>query len=417
MASKEPILLDGRTGEGGGQIVRIACGLSAVISRPIRIDHVRGNRPGKRRGGLKAQHVAAILWLAEATGAEVDGLEVGSQSLEFRPLQPPTTLQGRKFEIVAESSASSTLLIFQAIFPFLLFAGNDTGEPIELEIHGGTNVTFSLSYEYFDQVLLPTLEDRFGITVERQLKRRSWATGPLEIGCIWLRLQPLPPGRALKVQEPRDRPNTTEDFKLKQIDVSMLVPYALQEPLEKALASDLGELFPDVDINFLLLEDSEHESRMYTLLVAHSHTGLRWGRDYLYDKARKNKTSEALSIEISRKVCHALLGEITIRGAVDEYLQDQLVIFQALADGRTSFPRGTKPIYAEGSSTDDISHIETSLEDLELDKKMRKDKTHEPFGDGSMHATTARWVASELLPTAQWFNKGAIVDGASVSFP
>ncbi|KAI1472480.1 EPT/RTPC-like protein [Daldinia caldariorum] len=415
MASKKPLLLDGRTGEGGGQLVRIACGLSAVTSQPIRIDHVRGNRPGKRGGGLKPQHVAAIRWLADITGAKVEGLEVGSSSLEFCPLQAPTTLQGRKFEIVAKSAASSTLLVFQAILPFLLFAGSDTEEPIELEIHGGTNVSFSLSYEYFDQVLLPTLKDRFGITIERQLKERAWAAGPLKKGSIWLRLQPLPPGRTLKVQESWERPITAEDFKLRQIDVSILVPYALQGLLQRAIVSDLGELFPNVDINFLLMEDSGHDSRIYTLLVAHSQTGLRWGRDYLYDKSRKNKTPEALSVEVSRKVCHDLHDEIEIRGVVDEYLQDQLVVFQALADGRTSFPRSAAPVDLEDRAPD-ISDLETSLEDLKLDKKMMKDKTHKPFGDGSMHTTTARWVASELLPTAQWFNKGAIVDGAAVSF-
>ncbi|KAI8966509.1 EPT/RTPC-like protein [Daldinia sp. FL1419] len=414
---KKPILLDGRTGEGGGQVIRIACSLSALLSQPIRINHVRGNRPGQRGGGLKAQHVAAIRWLAEATGAEVNGLEVGSQSLEFSPLQPPTSLRKRKFEIVAGSSASSTLLVFQAIFPFLLFAGNDTGEPIELEIHGGTNVSFSLSYEYFDQILLPTLKDHFGITIERQLKKRSWATGPLKSGCIWLRFQPLLPGETLKVQERWDRPITMEDFKIKQVDVRMLVPHALREPLEKALASHIDKLFPSVDIKFVLMEDSGHDARMYTLLVAHSHTGLRWGRDYLYDKSRKSKTPEVLGAEISRKVCNDLFDEIMVRGAVDEYLQDQLVVFQALADGRTSFPRGTKPGDIEISGTNDISHQEASLEDLTLDNKMRKDKTDEPFGYGSMHTTTARWVASELLPRAQWFNKGAVVDGVGLSFP
>ncbi|KAI1806911.1 EPT/RTPC-like protein [Daldinia bambusicola] len=415
MTPKKPLLLDGRTGEGGGQLVRIACGLSAVTSQPIRIDYVRGNRPGQRGGGLKSQHVAAIRWLADVTEAEVKGLEVGSSSLEFCPLKAPTNLQRRKFDIIAKSAASSTLLIFQAIFPFLLFAGNDTEEPIELNIHGGTNVSFSLSYEYFDQVLLPSLKDRFGIAVERQLKKRAWATGPAKRGSIWLRLQPLPPGRTLKVQEPWDRPITAEDFKLRQIDVSILVPYALREPLERAIASDLGELFPDVDINFLLAEDSEHDTRIYALLVAHSQTGLRWGRDYLYDKSRKNKTPEALSVEVSRKVCHDLFDEIEIRGVVDEHLQDQLVVFQALADGRTSFPRGATPADLE-DRTPDINDLETFLKDLKLDKQMRKDKTHEPFGDGSMHTTTARWVASELLPTVQWFNKGAIVDGAAVSF-
>lgn len=45
------IELDGRTGEGGGQLVRIAVALSAVMSQPIRIINVRGNRVGPRGGG------------------------------------------------------------------------------------------------------------------------------------------------------------------------------------------------------------------------------------------------------------------------------------------------------------------------------------------------------------------------------
>lgn len=43
--------LDGRTGEGGGQVVRIALALSAITGIPIRIHHVRGNRMGPKRGG------------------------------------------------------------------------------------------------------------------------------------------------------------------------------------------------------------------------------------------------------------------------------------------------------------------------------------------------------------------------------
>lgn len=43
--------LDGRTGEGGGQLVRIAIGLSALTGTPVHIHHVRGNRPGGKHGG------------------------------------------------------------------------------------------------------------------------------------------------------------------------------------------------------------------------------------------------------------------------------------------------------------------------------------------------------------------------------
>ncbi len=55
MATTTPhslIDLDGRIGEGGGQLVRIAVCLSALTGVPIRIHHVRGNRPGKRGGGM-----------------------------------------------------------------------------------------------------------------------------------------------------------------------------------------------------------------------------------------------------------------------------------------------------------------------------------------------------------------------------
>jgi RNA 3'-terminal phosphate cyclase (ATP) len=45
------IKLDGRTGEGGGQLVRVAVALAALTGTPLQIDHVRGNRPGGRGGG------------------------------------------------------------------------------------------------------------------------------------------------------------------------------------------------------------------------------------------------------------------------------------------------------------------------------------------------------------------------------
>lgn len=49
MKHRKPLLLiDGCTGEGGGQLVRLACALAAVTSSPIRITNVRGNR---NRGG------------------------------------------------------------------------------------------------------------------------------------------------------------------------------------------------------------------------------------------------------------------------------------------------------------------------------------------------------------------------------
>ncbi|RYP48715.1 hypothetical protein DL768_005435 [Monosporascus sp. mg162] len=435
MAPKDLLEIDGRAGEGGGQLVRIACALAAVTSQPIRIHHVRGNRPGGRRGpggGLKPQHVTALRWLAEATDAQVDGLEVGSQTLEFRPsVAPPTAFRGqsRSVTIAAGSAAASALLVFQAVFPFLLFAGTSEGEDeIELEIRGGTNVSFSPSYEYLDQVMLPTLEDRFGIAVERRLLGRYWSLGPTSssLGAIWFKFRPLKPGQTLKPKpRPTDGSHVTSgeeeegaSFEIRQIDASILVPHAVRAPLERALVRDLGARFPGAEVRFVVDGDSGHEARLYALVVARSAGGLRWGRDWLYDRSAKKKTPDKLAAEISRKVCDDLQAEVARRrGVVDEFLQDQLVIFQALSEGRSSFPRRRSSRPNEASADgDEIADLERSVGSLELEGAMRRDKAHEPFGDGSLHARTARWVASELLPAVRWFDGGSICDGAGVSF-
>lgn len=47
----KPIELDGRTGEGGGQLVRVAIGLAALTSQSVKITNIRGNRPSVKGGG------------------------------------------------------------------------------------------------------------------------------------------------------------------------------------------------------------------------------------------------------------------------------------------------------------------------------------------------------------------------------
>jgi RNA 3'-terminal phosphate cyclase (ATP) len=302
------------------------------------------------------------------------------------------------------------MLIFQAVFPFLLFAGNDKGEPVTLEISGGTNVSFSLSFEYLDQVLLPTLQDAFGIQVERKLLARGWSLGRQQRGKVEFKFKPLKPGETLRLKEKEgvvyggDGPlPVVED--IEGIDVSMIVPLEMRESMTEALVADLEQLFPDVDVDFKITEDSGAESRIYVLLVAKAGT-VRWGRDSLSSMPKKAKgkggvqTPSSLSATISRKISKELYEEVSNGGVVDEFLQDQLVIFQALAEGRTSFPRGE----AKDS-------LEQAVAKLAVDEKLRKEKADKPFGEGSTHTTTARWVTAELLPRVGWYNKGTLCEG------
>jgi len=81
----ESVHLEGTTLEGGGQLLRLALGLSAMTSTPIKITNIRGNRSGG--GGLKQQHLTAVNWLTSACSATVSGAEKKNRTLEFCPLK------------------------------------------------------------------------------------------------------------------------------------------------------------------------------------------------------------------------------------------------------------------------------------------------------------------------------------------
>lgn len=53
MAPHSPLLIDGNTGEGGGQLVRMAVALSAVTGRAIKIVNIRANRTRSRPVGKR----------------------------------------------------------------------------------------------------------------------------------------------------------------------------------------------------------------------------------------------------------------------------------------------------------------------------------------------------------------------------
>jgi RNA 3'-terminal phosphate cyclase (ATP) len=333
--------------------------------------------------GLKAQHVACIDYLAEATAAKVVDCEVGSSSVEFWPNLSPPHLFKRDIKIKSDS-AGSVLLVFQALLPFLVLASSSDNTPIYLTIQGGTNVSFSPSFEYVDQVLLPSLE-RFGILIERKLESRGWSQGSRQIGSIHFKINPLPSGCPLK------SPNwPAERGAITKIDVSMIVPVAMHDRLKNAFLSDLESVFPEADVNFLAVEDSGHNARMYALLVAHTSTGLRYGRDWLYDKSSKKKSPEKLSIEMANGIVEGLSRTVHKGGLVDEHLHDQLIVFQALAEG--------------------VSIIPGSLETLTSNGE-RGETAAEPFGDGTKHTTTARWVTSQVLPGLKWIDKGRKCEG------
>jgi len=122
------IEVDGSTGEGGGQLLRTAVALSAITGRRLRIVRIRARR---ERPGLAAQHLAAVRAVGTLCDARIDGLEPGSQEIDFDPGAPRAGTH--VFEI---GTAGSVTLVLQALMPVMLAAPART----TVRVVGGTDV-------------------------------------------------------------------------------------------------------------------------------------------------------------------------------------------------------------------------------------------------------------------------------------
>jgi RNA 3'-terminal phosphate cyclase (ATP) len=158
MGARPLIDLDGALGEGGGQILRTALGLSAITGAPFRIERVRH---GRAKAGLRPQHVAAARALADLCRADLEGASVGSDQILFAPREVATP-GNRTYDI---GTAGSAPLLFQTLCWPLALAGG----PSELTLRGGTHQGESPSFHYLALVWAPAMA-RMGFAFDLSLQ-------------------------------------------------------------------------------------------------------------------------------------------------------------------------------------------------------------------------------------------------------
>jgi len=152
------IEIDGSEGEGGGQILRSSLSLAICTQQPFRIVNIRANREPP---GLRRQHLAAVNAAARICNAEVDGAQLASRAITFRPRR--LEAGDYSFDI---GTAGSCTLVFQTVLPALLTA---TGES-RVRIMGGTHNNGSPPFDFLARSFLRLLV-RMGADVELTLER------------------------------------------------------------------------------------------------------------------------------------------------------------------------------------------------------------------------------------------------------
>ncbi|SDI47256.1 RNA 3'-terminal phosphate cyclase (ATP) [Pseudomonas delhiensis] len=171
--NKNMIELDGA--EGGGQILRSALSLAMITGKTLRIVNIRGRRS---RPGLLRQHLTAVRAAAKICGATVEGAELGSLNLTFRP----GAIRGGDYHF-SIGSAGSAVLVLQAVLPALLYADG----PSSLSISGGTHNPLAPPADFIEHSWLPLLR-RMGAKVDFELLRHGFM--PAGGGELAMRVEP-----------------------------------------------------------------------------------------------------------------------------------------------------------------------------------------------------------------------------------
>ena len=242
----EPLKIDGSTGEGGGQIVRLALFLSLIKGIPIEIFNIRR---GRRKPGLKRQHLHVIKALEAITRSRCQGARLGSQAIRFFP----GPIQGGQAR-VEFGTAGSIPLFLQTLLPVALFVS----DPVELTIEGGTDVPMGPTMEFIRHLYLPFLRP-LAHRLEIKVIRRGFY--PVGGGEVLLVCHPIMARDSLSWEELLDRlaslgplkPGLTETPTAGGVSVASSslkerkVAHRQAQKASRILASSMG-LEPSLDI-------------------------------------------------------------------------------------------------------------------------------------------------------------------------
>ncbi len=349
------IEIDGALLEGGGQVVRNAFGLAALLGKAIHVVRIRANRQGGR--GLKAQHLAGVQLVKNITGGVMRGDSLGSSEVWFEPTagvpreekEAHEGEQEEHFEADTKTAGSVALLIQIALPVLALRRGTSV-----TRLRGGTDATLAPLIGYMQHLLLPMLRERVGMDVDIDVVRRGF----------------MPKGGGEVTMTSRGR-GRVEPFEWlvrgEVVRVHAEVVGASEEQAAEVRTVLTSRLKREV-----------HATRVEargggTLLVwAETEHGFRLGASGVLGKNQAWR-------ELAARCATELSAELRHGGCVDQWMQDQVVVWMAVAQGTSSVRVGTAELTLHTRTA--MHWAETMVDGVKFD-----------LTDGVMRCTGGRGV-------------------------
>ncbi len=309
--------IDGSTHSGSGTIARYAGALATLLGEPVHLYRIRARR---EKSGLRPQHLQALRACRDLCQGRLEGDQVGSGEIFFRP-GPSIEGGSRVWDI--GTAGSATMLAF-CVLPVGVFGRN----PSSFTVRGGLFQDHAPTFFHMRHVLLPVLE-RMGVKASLRMNR----PGYIPEGQGELVLEVSPRKEPLKPLAARERGIVT------RVRGIALASHLRMERVSQRMADEARRLLDSVGLSLsiqVLDDDLALQKGAALSLWLETHEGCRLGSD---QAGRRGRRSESIAAHVVR----ALLEDWKSGATTDRFLSDQLVLHAALAAGRSEYvvPRMT----------------------------------------------------------------------------
>ena len=302
------IEIDGSHGEGGGQILRTALALSAITKKECRILNIGKSR---ERPGLVHQHLLGAQVLSLLCQGKLEGDFPGSKELRFFHGKIKNK---QSFNIKMPAAGSITLLL-QGLLPLCLLSEF----PTTLIVEGGaTDTFFSPTIDYFQYCFLRVLE-KLGGKIEIEILKKGYypeGNANLKIKIIPSKLKKIILAERGEFKKIRVFSGASEFLKSKKV-------------AERQLAG-IREVLGGLNLN--VEEKAEYyqtqcPGSQVCIICEFENTII--GTDGL---GKLGKRAE----DIGKEAALELLKEQKSNACLDKHLADQILIYLALTERKSS---------------------------------------------------------------------------------
>lgn len=334
------IVLDCSYGESGGQIIRNSVALACLLRKNLMLQNIRKKR---KIPGLRAQHKTGLEMICEYGNITIKGNEIGSEEITVE--SENTEVIWNNSNIIADcNTAGSCTLMAQSIVPCILF-----GNGGQISLIGGTDVNFSPPLDYFKHI--------FKMMLEKKIKGLpEWSISIPKRGVV-----PKGGGEINIKASQRDKGVKAKGFsidhrgKLLKISVFLFASGGEQESrnffknISQDILNGIKKLnnrpydITQVDIEFF--EDYNNYGGTVSVVIRVEFENTIFGFSQLISKKPEKCDTYKISKTILKEMDTTLLSE----SCIDEHMQDQLIIFMGLCEGKSTIHCGELSLHTQSA--------------------------------------------------------------------